>query len=141
MGPTDSAFLRLRGDINVTPLIDVLLVLFVVFLLLQHTRHVMPVQLPPVRETGQSAAGQPGQIVLQLSDDGSYAINGAPVPLAVLARRLSELYLERPVKLLFVQAAPGRSYGEVMDAVDLARGAGVQVVGFAPYGTRPGGPD
>lgn len=51
----------------------------------------------------------------------------------ILGRRLSELYFERPVKLLFVESAPRRSYGEVMDAVDVARGAGVQVVGFAPY--------
>jgi biopolymer transport protein ExbD len=136
MGPPDSVFLRLRGEINVTPLIDVLLVLFVVFLLAQQTRMVTPVQLPPPREREGAAPLSP-QIVLQLGEDGSYAINGRAVPLELLGRRLSELYFERPVKLIFVQAAPGRRYGEVIDAVDLARGAGVQVVGFAPYPQAP----
>jgi biopolymer transport protein ExbD len=132
MGPRDTAFLRLRGDINVTPMIDVLLVLFVVFLLIQQTRRVMPVQLPPLAESGE--AGHPApQIVLQLREDGSYAINGRPVAFDVLGRRLGEVYLERPVKLLFVQSAPLRRYGEVIDAVDVARGAGVQVVGFMPF--------
>jgi biopolymer transport protein ExbD len=132
MGPSDTAFLRLRGDISVTPLIDVLLVLFVVFLLIQQTRRVMPIQLPPVPESDAGTPPSP-QIVLQLRDDGSYAINGRPVTPDLLGRRLSEVYLERPVKLLFVQSAPQRLYGEVIDAVDVARGAGVQVVGFMPY--------
>ena len=131
MGQPETAFLRLRGDINVTPMIDVLLVLFVIFLLLQQTRMVMPVQLPPPAErAGSATPSRP--IVLQLRDDGSYAINDRPVPFALLGRRLGELYLGRPVKLLFVQAAPRRRYGEVMDAVDVALGAGVQVIGFTP---------
>ena len=132
MEPRDTAFLRLRGDINVTPMIDVLLVLFVVFLLIQQTRRVMPIQLPPVAESDDATPPSP-QIVLQLREDGSYALNGRPVGLDLLGRRLSEVYLERPVKLLFVQSAPQRLYGEVIDAVDVARGAGVQVVGFMPY--------
>lgn len=134
MGPRDTAFLQLRGDINVTPMIDVLLVLFVVFLLIQRTRLVMPVQLPPMPES-ENPAPAPPQIVLQLLEDGSYAIKGWPVPFELMGRRLAEVYLERPVKLLFVQSAPQRLYGEVIDAVDVARGAGVQVVGFMPYGS------
>jgi biopolymer transport protein ExbD len=134
MGPRDTAFLRLRGDINVTPMIDVLLVLFVVFLLIQQTRRVMPIHLLPVAESDDAAPSSP-QIVLQLREDGSYAINGRPVTFELLGRRLSEVYLERPVKLLFVECAPQRLYGEVMDAVDVARGAGVQSVGFMPYGS------
>jgi biopolymer transport protein ExbD len=133
MGPRNTALLRLRGDINVTPMIDVLLVLFVVVMLVQQVRRIMPLHLPRLGGTVVSEAPAPSQIVLQLREDGSYAINDRPIPLELLSRRLSELYLDRPVKLLFVQSAPGRSYGEVMDAVDLARGAGVQVVGFAPY--------
>jgi biopolymer transport protein ExbD len=136
MGPRDTAFLQLRGDINVTPMIDVLLVLFVVFLLIQQTRRVMPIQLPPTAASDDAAPPAP-QIVLQLREDGSYAINGSPVALEVLSRRLAEVYLERPVKLLFVQSAPQRLYGEVIDAVDGARAAGVQVVGFMPYASGP----
>jgi biopolymer transport protein ExbD len=132
MGPRNTAFLRLRGDINVTPMIDVLLVLLVVFMLVQQVRRILPIHLPrPAASVSEAPGGF--QIVLQLREDGEYAINGRPIALALLERRLRELYLDRPVKLLFVQSAPSRSYGEVMDAVDLARGAGVQVVGFAPY--------
>jgi biopolymer transport protein ExbD len=132
MGPHDMASLRLRGEINVTPMTDVLLVLLVVFMLIHQTRRVVPVHLPPLVESKSPTPSAP-QIVLQLREDGSYAINGRPVAFDILGRRLRELYFERPVKLLFVESAPRRSYGEVMDAVDLARGAGVQVVGFAPY--------
>jgi biopolymer transport protein ExbD len=127
-----TASVPLRGDINVTPMLDVLLVLLVVFMLVERVRSILPIHLPRLE---RSAAADPvaAHIVLQLREDGSYAINGQPSPFDLLGRRLRELYLDRPVKLLFVQSAPTRAYGDVIDAVDVARGAGVQVVGFAPY--------
>jgi TonB family protein len=72
------------------------------------------------------------QIVLQLLGDGSYAINTEPVLLSELDRRIHAVFDVRPAKLLFVDAAGNRSYGDVITAMDIARGAGVQVISLAP---------
>ena len=126
-----------HADINVIPMIDVLLALLVIFMLLQEVRMAIDLKLPPhvtasdpIREGGR-------QIVLELRADGSYAINGTAVSRDVVARRISEIYLGRPVKILFVQAAPTRRYLEVIEASDIAKGAGVQVIGFMPYANPP----
>jgi biopolymer transport protein ExbD len=72
------------------------------------------------------------QIVLQLNEDGSYAINNDPVAEAMLERRLREIYDPRPVKLMFIKTARNRHYVDVIEAMDIARSAGVQVIGFTP---------
>lgn len=132
----------LQRDVNVVPMIDILLVLLVIFMLLQEGRKVIHLQLPPVSRAGIPGPQVPPQIVLELRGDGSYAINGSLVAKAVLGRRLRELYLERPVKLLFVQAAPGRRFEEVVEAADIAKGAGVQVIGLVPRADHgPAGAD
>jgi biopolymer transport protein ExbD/biopolymer transport protein TolR len=122
----------LQRDVNVVPMIDILLVLLIVFMLVQEGRKVIPFQLPPLSAPATPAPEFPQQIVLDLRADGSYAINGTPVDRQVLGRRLRELYLERPVKMLFVRAAPGRRYQELIEATDIAKGAGVQVIGLVP---------
>lgn len=121
-----------RADINVIPMIDVLLVLIVIFMLLQSRDTIMEFVVPPEPAVTQPSLGS-RHIVLQLRADGSYAINGTPVSAEHLARRVTELYRERPVKLLFIQAAPQWRYQAVIDAADLARGAGVEAIGFMPY--------
>ncbi|HLQ59209.1 MAG TPA: biopolymer transporter ExbD, partial [Gemmatimonadales bacterium] len=72
------------------------------------------------------------QIVLELKADGSYAINTQPVPLEQLDAKLHEYYDQRPVKLMFIKAAPNRKYGDIVHAMDVAKGAGVQVIAFTP---------
>ncbi|HYX81131.1 MAG TPA: biopolymer transporter ExbD, partial [Gemmatimonadales bacterium] len=72
------------------------------------------------------------QIVLELKPDGSYAINTQQLQFDQLDARFHELYDQRPAKLLFIKAAPNRKYGEIVRAMDVARGAGVQVIGFTP---------
>jgi biopolymer transport protein ExbD len=134
---TPSSEPRLEGDINVLPLIDILLVLLVIFMVAQEGRKVLDLHLPAMPDVGSTVQPPPTQIVLQLREDGSYAINGRAVRKAVLGRRLAELYLERPVKMLFVQAAPRRQYEEVIEASDIAKGAGVQLIGFVPYAPPP----
>src|SRR5438876_11371225 len=70
--------------------------------------------------------------VLELRPDGSYAINGQPQELSQLDQALHQIYDQRPAKLLFIKAAPNRKYVDVMQAMDIAHGAGVQVIGFTP---------
>ncbi len=121
-----------QSDINVTPMIDVLLVLLIIFMITQPlSRMAMDVQVPPPDNTVTSAT-PPSQIVLELLDDGSYAINGQPVPVDQLDTQIHAIYDERPAKLLFVKAGPNRIYQDVVQAMDVARGAGVQIIGFTP---------
>lgn len=120
---------------NVIPMIDILLVLLIIFMMqVPLQRKKMDVQLPPVQEMQQQQQEQAAsnQIVLQLNEDGSYAINNDPVAEAMLERRLREIYDPRPVKLMFIKTARNRHYEEVIDAMDIARSAGVQVIGFTP---------
>ena len=120
------------SDINVTPMIDVLLVLLIIFMIIQPlNRQTIPIQVPPPQNTA-SASGPSNQIVLELRDDGSYAINGQDVPKDQLDTQIHAIYDARPVKLLFVKPGLNRLYSDVIDAMDVARGAGVLVIGFTP---------
>lgn len=122
----------LSSDINVTPLIDVLLVLLIIFMITQPlSRKAFDVQVPPEQQTKQKQQ-QSAQIVLELKGDGAYAINGQPYALGQLEQAFHQIYDTRPAKLLFIKAAPNRKYGDVMQVMDLAHGAGVQVIGFTP---------
>ena len=120
----------LEADINVIPMIDVLLVMLVIFMLIPRTRTLYEVNVPPT-ESGRRPHVAP-QIVLEVRADGSYAINGASVTGRDLEARLAGLYRDRPSKLLFIRAAKERTYREVIHAADVARRAGVQVIGYAP---------
>jgi len=123
--------MALNSEINVTPMIDVLLVLLVVFMLSMQLRQVLDVNVPPPAEQTRSKRGAP-QVVLELKEDGSYAINGTTIPFAGLRTRLRELTEDGGRTLLFVRTAPKRTYREVIEVVDLAKGAGWQVVGYRP---------
>ena len=123
---------RVQSDINVTPMIDVLLVLLIIFMITQPlSRMALDVQVPPPDETTVTKT-PPSQIVLELGNDGGYAINGQPVPKDQLDAQIHAIYDQRPAKLLFIKAGPNRIYQDVIEAMDVARGAGVQIIGFTP---------
>jgi biopolymer transport protein TolR len=121
-----------QSDINVTPMIDVLLVLLIIFMITQPlSRMALDVQVPPP-DTPQTTKAPPSQIVLELGNDGGYAINGQPVPKDQLDTQIHAIYDQRPAKLLFIKAGSNRVYQDVIEAMDVARGAGVQIIGFTP---------
>ena len=124
----------LSSDINVTPMIDVLLVLLIIFMItLPLSRRTFDVQVPAEQKQQPRQRQQSSdQIVLELKADGSYAINTQPGPFEQLDAKFHDHYDQRPAKLLFIKAAPNRKYGDVVRAMDVARGAGVQVIGFTP---------
>jgi biopolymer transport protein ExbD len=122
----------LSSDINVTPLIDVLLVLLIIFMITQPlSRKAFDVQVPPEQQA-KSKQQPSAQIVLELTSDGSYTINKQPYTTSQLDQAFHQIYDTRPAKLLFIKAAPNRKYLDVMQAMDIAHGAGVQVIGFTP---------
>lgn len=123
----------LTNDINVTPMIDVLLVLLIIFMLVvPMARKAIDVQLPDPTPTNAPATPSADQIVLSVNKDGSFAINKEAVTKERLAARLKEIYDPRPDKIIFVNGDPKVKYQDVIFAMDVARGAGVKVIGFTP---------
>ena len=123
----------LTNDINVTPMIDVLLVLLIIFMLVvPMARKAIDVQLPDPTPTNAPAQPNTDQIVLSVNKDGTYAINKEAVTKQRLAARLKEIYDPRPDKIIFVKGDPKVKYQDVIFAMDVARGAGVKVIGFTP---------
>ena len=129
----------ISAEPNVIPMIDIMLVLLIIFMISQPlTRMVMDVQVPPPVTNPQS--GPSTQIVLEIAADGSYNINGQPVPKDQLDTQIHAIFDNRPAKVLFMKPAVNRVYQEVIDAMDVVRGAGIQVIGFTPKpGPAPGG--
>ncbi|HEX7089391.1 MAG TPA: biopolymer transporter ExbD [Longimicrobiales bacterium] len=117
------------GDINMTPMIDVLLVLLVIFMIVvPQLQRSIDVQLPLEKPQDASSADNT-QIVLEIDAQGNMTINTQPVPPGELEQRLREIYSNRPDKVLFVKADGQLTYQDVISAMDAARGAGVTVLG------------
>jgi biopolymer transport protein TolR len=124
-----------RGEVssepNVIPMIDIMLVLLIIFMISQPlARMAIDVQVPPPVAAPSTAPST--QIVLEILQDGGYSINGQAVPKPQLDTQIHTIFDNRPAKLLFIKAHPSRIYQEIIEAMDVARGAGIQVIGFTP---------
>src|SRR5574337_1338377 len=121
----------LSAEPNVVPMIDILLVLLIIFMVSQPlNRKAMDVQVAPPETQTKSQTND--QIVLELLSGGGHAINQQPVPKDQLATQLHTIFDPRTAKLLFIKPAQDRKYQDVIDAMDVARGAGIQIIGFTP---------
>jgi len=116
---------------NVTPMIDVLLVLLIVFMLaVVRVHRTMDVQLPQPCGTACDAAGD--AIVLEVLPGPSYRLNRTDVLPGELRDRLTAVYAGRPNKTILVAGARGVRYDAVMSAMDIAKSAGVTAIGISP---------
>ncbi|HEU4561529.1 MAG TPA: biopolymer transporter ExbD [Longimicrobium sp.] len=122
----------MAAEINVTPMIDVLLVLLIIFMVVQQgMQKGLSLQVPPP-PTEQPRPSDPDQIVLEVLPGGRYAINTQPVGAEGVQAAVARVFKDRPRKVLFVKAGEGLTYGEVTSAVDASRAAGVEVIGLVP---------
>lgn len=122
----------LNNEPNVVPMIDVMLVLLVIFMLVQQVRKAIDVQLPDPNPTVAAANSASNQIVLEVLPGEQFAVNREPVTKDDLLKRLTEIYEARPEKIIFVKGDPKVQFQDVIYAMDVARGAGVKVIGVPP---------
>jgi biopolymer transport protein TolR len=123
------------NEINMTPMIDVLLVLLIIFMVVQQgLQRGVSVQVPPPPDQNQVAQQLPDQdqIVLEVKPGPVFAINSAPVDAAALEDRLREIFATRNRKVVFVKGEENLKYGDIIQAVDASRGAGITIVGLVP---------
>jgi biopolymer transport protein TolR len=123
------------NEINMTPMIDVLLVLLIIFMVVQQgLQRGISVQIPPPKEKDEVAQKEPDkdQIVLEVKSGPSYFINTSPVEAQQLAPRLKEIFAGRPRKVIFVKGEENLVYSDVVRAVDASREAGIEIVGLVP---------
>jgi biopolymer transport protein TolR len=119
---------EILSDVNVVPLIDILLVLLVIFMIIPHQQKGLPASLP--QETSDPAPVNPDPIVVQVAADGAVRVNGEVVRLDELRGRLERIFALRAHRVAFLQGDGSLEFQAVAQVLDLMHGAGASPVGL-----------
>lgn len=123
---------KAKSDINVTPYIDILLVLLIIFMVIQPTtKYDLKARTPQESEDlPENVIIKQDNIVVQIASDGTYRINQDPVTLDQMGKRLFDIYSARSNKNMFIQGEDDLPFGDVIRVIDIAKGAGVGDIGL-----------
>jgi len=119
-----------RSDINITPLVDVVLVLLIIFMVMTPSLlKEMELTVPEKADVQMASPTTTDQLVVSVSREGKIAINREPILESQLIPRMHDLMAGRTDKLVFFDVDDDANYGDVMHVMDVCRGAGAKTLG------------
>ncbi len=121
----------MKSDINITPYIDILLVLLIIFMVVTPIRQKeLKVRVPQPPAPIPVVDVSPNAIVVSIGERAELAINNIPTDISSLGSKLREIYSARPNKDMFISASSKLPYGDIVKVIDISKGAGVADIGL-----------